>query len=167
MVRSKFDDRKVVFVLVIGKIFASIGKRHILINDRIIIFLAIFFLGILANFYGQLLYSVLFGFMFGSYCSSVVVYLKTFSDDLATSYGVYLFVSSMSSIVSPALVGRLYHNVHYLFNISFQGYCYDTWKNYRIAYFSLAGTVLSSALVLSLQPLIDHQKKRNYIKFPI
>ena len=71
------------------------------------LFIAIFFLGILSNSFGQLSFSVLFGFMFGSYCSSVVVYLKTFSDDLGTAYGVYLFVSSLSSIVSPALVGRV------------------------------------------------------------
>ena len=109
VVRAKFDDRKVVYVLIVGKLFASIGN----ILDKLIIyiilcffFVAIFFLGILASSFGQLFFSTVFGFIFGSYCSSVVVYLKTFSEDFGAAFGLYLFVSSLSSIVSPALVGR-------------------------------------------------------------
>ena len=138
--------------------------RHIWKSKIIFFLLAIFFLGILTNSYGQLSFSVLFGFVFGSYCSSVIVYLKTFSDDFGTAYGVYLFVSSLSSIVSPALVGglKIFGIIHKKYFIL--GYVYDTWESYRIAYFSLAGTLLVSSLILGLVPL-RYQKKKNYLEF--
>ena len=70
------------------------------------------------------------------------------------------FISKKNNIYSSftiVMANTSYHcNLTLLFNV---GYVYDTWNNYRIAYYTLAAIVFFSAGILGLVPLTLQQKK--------